>query len=186
MHQTGFTLIEIILVIVIISLLGLGGWTLHQASQDTAVSRDSHREQSNTTEQEDAPREQAEGRTPTIERGIYGKISMHTGNCMPTTAGGDNSCEMSKVETTVFVREPVSREAMDEQYLAADSTLIKETRSDEDGWYEVELPPGTYSVFVADEGREYCNRSDGQGRMCPVTVGDEPTRHNINIDHATW
>lgn len=62
----------------------------------------------------------------------------------------------------------------------------QQARSGEDGWYEIALPSGAYSVFVEDGDKEYCHRNDDRGRMCPIVIEDGVSEHNIDIDHAVW
>ncbi len=60
--------------------------------------------------------------------------------------------------------------------------------SNQEGYYEIGLPNGQYSVLVEDpinENKEYCNSFDNE-YACPVLVNDELVEFNIRIDHATW
>ena len=120
--------------------------------------------------------------TPTIKQGIYGKVILYSGNCMP----GANSCKSSYVSRKIYIRESVAEKAMEITYLKEKTKLVKQVRSNFSGNYQVELPPGTYSVFVEDGGREYCNLFNGQGVACQVTVLSGIVEYNIKIDHAGW
>ncbi len=58
------------------------------------------------------------------------------------------------------------------------------TYSGDDGKYRVTLPPGTYSVFVADGDDWYCNLQSGAG-LCVVEVPESGTlKYNIDITYA--
>lgn len=184
--QTGITTVEVILVVLMLAAAGFVGWTWYKASSDGSSAELPVIEE--TEEKKDTPTKPDEELEVNISQGMYGKVLLRTGNCMPGPGDQEreNDCEASPVETTVYVREPTTRDNMESQYLAEESNLVKQVGTNEEGFYEVELAPGTYSVFVEDDGKEYCNRSDGQGRMCPVKVGDGTIRHDIEIDHAAW
>jgi hypothetical protein len=63
--------------------------------------------------------------------------------------------------------------------------LVQTTTSDSEGFYEIALAPGTYSVFVEDETDWYCNRSDASGGLCTVAVmADKTAEFNVRIDYA--
>lgn len=71
-------------------------------------------------------------------------------------------------------------------YLKTKTNLVAQTTSDANGYFETELPAGTYSVFVEDDGKEYCNFSGGLGGQCQVTVTDGLAEFNANIDKTAY
>lgn len=119
---------------------------------------------------------------PTISRGLYGRVVLYKGNCMP----GAGECKVSHPSREVLIREPVTYEQISVTYLARPSGLVASTKADKHGFYEVSLPPGTYSVFVEDDGREYCNSFGSHDEACQVTIGDGLTERELKIDHAAW
>lgn len=127
---------------------------------------------------------------PTIEQGIYGTVTLKTGDCMPGTLPAD--CTSKGLQSKVIIRELTNKE-QDKimlQYLdypaGHSSIFIKESSSNSNGYYEASLPAGTYSVFVLDEGREFCTSIDNEGNFCPVTVGNGLTEYNPKIDHVVY
>ncbi|MFQ6012141.1 MAG: hypothetical protein ACE5LS_00635 [Thermoplasmata archaeon] len=130
------------------------------------------------------------GAWPRIEQGIYGEVVLREGNCMPLV-GGNPYCQVSLVSRTVYVRElVVGADMMDHTYLRVKTPLIATTEARQ-GFFEVPLPVGLYSVFVEDEGGEYCrgfSYSD-PGRIpvfCSVRVySGSTTPYDITIDHAS-
>jgi hypothetical protein len=120
--------------------------------------------------------------TPTISQGLYGRIVLYKGNCMP----GARGCKTSHPSRKVLIREPVTDEQMSVTYLVRPRGLVATATADRYGFYEVSLAPGTYSVFVEDDGREYCNSFGGRGEACQVTIGDGLTERELKIDHAAW
>ena len=54
------------------------------------------------------------------------------------------------------------------------------------GNYKLTLPPGTYSVYVDDNGKETCNGGDGYANMCSITLYESGEERNVVIDHAVY
>jgi len=119
---------------------------------------------------------------PTISQGLYGRVVVYKGNCMP----GAGECKISHPSRRVFIREPATDEQISESYLVRSVGLVATTTADKDGFYEVSLVPGTYSVFVEDDGKEYCGFFGGQHEACQVAIGDGLTERELQIDHAAW
>lgn len=127
----------------------------------------------------------------TVTQGIRGEVLWVEGNQMP---GADSSTGVIKpVSREVHIYEPVSEsdavEATDRKdayavYSKIETTLVATTTSNESGLFEVALEPGSYSVFVEDEGDWFCNSMTAEG-LCVVTVlADEATSYAIRIDYA--
>ncbi len=126
---------------------------------------------------------------PTTTQGICGAVLLITGDCMPKPVGSPSSCTREYVSRMIYIREPATFDNMEGRlvpYLGSNTALIAQVRSNVAGFYELELPPGDYSVFVEDDGREYCNVRGVEGWMCPLTLKTEVLRYNIQIDHASW
>jgi hypothetical protein len=122
----------------------------------------------------------------TVKRGVWGQVTLTTGNCMPSV-DDESKCHKEGAAQEVYIFEPVRTADMDVTYLKGEGKVIKQVKPNSDGFYEAELPPGTYSVFVDDDGRKYCNLFGGQpDETCRVTVKDGLERFDINIDHAAW
>ncbi len=123
-------------------------------------------------------------------QGIQGQVLWLEGNQMP-----------SIVEDTAAVREsagkPVSRtvyiyalthrdQTTMEQgfYMDIDSPLITKVSTSEDGFFQVFLPPGRYSLFVKEPQGLYANLYDGEGNIHPVTVmHDSVSQLTFTIDY---
>ena len=70
-------------------------------------------------------------------------------------------------------------------YSQVQGTVVAEAHSAQNGKYSAELEPGTYSVFVEDEGDWYCNHHSSEG-FCLVEVPDTGAlvEYNIEITYA--
>jgi hypothetical protein len=107
-----------------------------------------------------------------ITQGIWGDVWFWSGNFQPACIAG-----------TVV---PVSRELLVHELTPLDSVivapggapfyseihtpLIATTQSDASGFFQVDLAPGTYSIFVREDSLFYANSGDGSGNIWPVTV----------------
>ena len=62
--------------------------------------------------------------------------------------------------------------------------LVATVSSDATGFYEVEVVPGTYSVFIKEDASFYANSLDGQGQIQPVEVtANTVSELQIDITH---
>lgn len=117
------------------------------------------------------------------ESGIEGKVTLTTGNCMPPifspdSTPGPNPCATTPVKRKVYVRESSTSRKIGE--------LVSETTSDENGMFRIKLPLGTYSVFVEDNGKENCARTNSEGILCIVVVDSGYIKYDPNINNAVW
>lgn len=120
-----------------------------------------------------------------IEKGINGYVTLYQGNCMPP-AGIE--CLINKLSTTVKIYDLISKEDVIEGYYVGEKEPIATVISNQEGYYEIGLPNGQYSILVEDpinENKDYCNSFDNE-YACPVLVNDELVEFNIRIDYASW
>jgi hypothetical protein len=61
--------------------------------------------------------------------------------------------------------------------------LIGEAASDIYGFYQISLPPGTYTMAIVENGKLYSNLFDGQGGIFPVTVSAGKIKTDFNINY---
>ena len=82
----------------------------------------------------------------TITEGIAGTLTLKEGNCMPTD--GPSTCKEYPVQRTIKIYKYTSTPP-------EDSTLIAATATDKDGFYQVQLQPSQYAVFIIEKGKLY-------------------------------
>ena len=130
---------------------------------------------------------------------VFGNIGMYKGNCMPSPDRG--SCNPGNLKATAYITKPT------EKYQV--SLLVESVETNEEGYFELELEPGDYSLFVYDNlpgwenwnecgDRTTCDSTGAftcDGWSCPggkcackpfKIVAGERTEVNANIDHAAW
>jgi hypothetical protein len=123
-----------------------------------------------------------------ISQGIWGDVWFWAGNFQPICISG-----------TVT---PVSREVLVHALTPYDSVvvadlgptfysevhtpLIATAWSDSSGFFQVELAPGTYSIFVREDSLYYANGFDGQSNVWPVVVAaDSVSGIRFDINYAS-
>lgn len=123
-----------------------------------------------------------------LSPGIYGITSVIYGDCMPKYVSAPATCHHERASHKVTIRRPVTyTDLVDYVYLQNPTELVAEAVSDENGFFEIDLEPGIYSVFVDDNGQEYCNRFSVDGYACLLEINsDRKILRNLEIDHATW
>ena len=127
----------------------------------------------------------------TIEQGIWGDVWFLEGDFMPMCPSGTITPVAREIRVHVLthrddvVEGPIAYAPF---YSEINSDLVATIYSGTDGFFEVELPPGQYSLFVVEDTLFYAYRFDGQGHINPVEVlEDEVTEILFNIDYeATY
>lgn len=131
-----------------------------------------------------------------ISQGVYGSVLFWEGDFMPTYPEDDSGGEVYPVVRDVCIFEAVLHHDVEwsyveiepgcSTYLATDipATLLAVARSDKNGYFEAELPPGMYSIFVREGGHYYANLIDGAGYVFPVEVREgEASRIQFDITY---
>lgn len=114
---------------------------------------------------------------PTITQGIYGQVRERYGNWQPVTDPNDKSHGYRPIVRDIYVYEYTTVKDFDQAYIdclyPADkmpNPLVATTTSKENGFYQLQLEPGKYSVFILENGSMYANWGDGHGGIQPVTI----------------
>lgn len=121
----------------------------------------------------------------TIANGIWGTVSSMEGDCMPTIPPSNSSCKNCPVQRTIKIYQytlfsnatlsgnsPVFFESFN-------SPLVAQVDADENGFFQVDIPPGHYSIAVVENGKLYADELDGQGGLNPFTFTSG--KQNVNI-----
>lgn len=113
-----------------------------------------------------------------ITQGIWGTIAFMEGDCMPTVPPSYKNCTTYPVKRRVIVYEytlqsetkPANNQSA--FYDSFTTAEIAETESDDEGFFQLKLLPGKYTLAVFENGKLYINIWDGQGGLNPITVKD--------------
>lgn len=108
---------------------------------------------------------------PEITEGITGVVCFSQGNFMP---GSSRRGGIAPVRRTIEIHagtiDGVAAAAGQTFWTSVPTPLIATVTSGDDGWFEVAVPPGTYSLFVRESGRLYANGTNGDGIITAVEV----------------
>jgi hypothetical protein len=125
----------------------------------------------------------------TIDQGIWGDVWFWEGDFMPPCPTGTVTAVEREMRVHALtsladvVWEPAS------SFISEIHTeLVATVFSDDDGFFEVVLPAGTYSLFAVEDTLFYANGFDGQGNIFPVEVAEgQASGVLFPIDHlSTW
>lgn len=124
-----------------------------------------------------------------ISTGMTGTLIQREGNCMPIVVeGGD--CRWFPISRTVQVYEYTKQEGVHGNgpfYDSLSVAFVSEVEPDKDGFYQLELDPGMYSVFIIEGSKFYANSYDGKGGVNPIVISDDSTSEiNMLLDYAVY
>jgi len=131
---------------------------------------------------------------PSINTGIYGTVIERYGNWMPLWDPNDTTRGERPIVREIYVYEYTMSQEIEgvhySPYYSIDEMphrLVAKTKSKANGFYEMELEPGTYSVFLLEDGQLYANGGDGYGGLSPVTViADSAYYFPLVLDNAVY
>lgn len=125
----------------------------------------------------------------TVSQGIYGTVQFKLGNCMPIGGPGVSDCRTCPVKRKIqiynysLITDAVRSLNSTVFFERLNTKLIAETESDANGFFQVTLQPGTYTMVVVEDGKLYANSGDGQGGINPFTVGTGIKSVDMRIDY---
>ena len=109
-----------------------------------------------------------------ISEGLAATILFTEGNCMPTEWPASNGCRTYPVKRVVHIHEYTLHTQTTHTgggfHLKVETPRVVKVTSDQEGFIEVSLAPGKYSIFVEENNMLYANGWDGQGGVQPVEV----------------
>lgn len=127
----------------------------------------------------------------TIANGLWGTLGLITGNCMPVIDPANTSCKSCPVKRTmrIYSYTTLSQASQAQTGPFFDSfstTMLKEFKSDSDGFFEITIEPGTYTAVAVEDGKLYAFSFDGQGGISPIVVAGGKQQFNPNVNKAAW
>lgn len=123
-----------------------------------------------------------------ITQGVYGTVWFTEGNCMPGV-GGFPSCrtcpvarELRIYEYTMMSDAVVSSKGVP-FFTRFNTRLVATTRSDDNGFFQLTLPPGRYTMAVVEGDLLYANRFDRGDGIFPITIGTGVQQEDFPITY---
>lgn len=111
----------------------------------------------------------------TISNGIWGTVASMEGDFMPMVPPAPARGKTCPVKRTVRIYEyttlaNATRSANSVVFFDSFNTmLIKETTTDENGFFQTEIPAGNYTIVTIEDGKLYAGGLDGNGGLNPFT-----------------
>ena len=136
--------------------------------------------------------------SPTITQGIYGTVVERWGDWQPHPGSTVNAGE-TPIENDIYVYEYTTFSDFDSIYSDINGVfyfpiegmpypLVATTTSASNGFYQIQLPTGSYSVLLLENnGKLYSCGFDSNWGIMPVTVDSgQVVRFNLVLDHAIY
>ncbi len=127
----------------------------------------------------------------TITEGVAGTLTLIEGDCMPAGGGVENTCKEYPVKRKIIVYEYTLMRQTEHEggavYTKVNTKLITVAECDKEGFYQVKLPPGEYSLFIEEKGKLYAGGADGYGGINPVKVEQGKVANgNLRLSYAVY
>ncbi len=124
----------------------------------------------------------------TVSNGIWGTVSSMEGNCMPLI-GPNSTCSHCPVKRTVKIyaytttANAVAAGGSQIGFYDSFSTqLIKQVDTDNEGFFQTDLPAGNYTFVIVENGKLFGNTStDGQGGINPFNHVNGPQKIDFKM-----
>lgn len=130
----------------------------------------------------------------TIRTGIYGTVTERYGNWMPVVDPNDTTHGIRPIAWDIYVYEYTTMEDIIatgyQAYMLMPvelmpKPLVATARSESDGFYQITLKPGIYSVFLPENGIIHPTSGNGYGAMFPITVPADSALHvDFMLNHG--
>ena len=125
----------------------------------------------------------------TITQGVWGNVWFWEGNFMPGSVSG----KITPVIREIYIYEATRHDSVlidFERYpfiKEVNSNYFGKVISDKDGFYQVSLSPGKYSLFVKEDTLFYATILDADGHLMSVEVeANKVTKRQIDIDYKAY
>jgi hypothetical protein len=121
----------------------------------------------------------------TITNGVWGTVSNIEGDCMPTVPICNSCCRNCPVKRIVkvfqytLVSDGVTTDPYKVFFDSFNTQFVTQVDTDDNGFFQVDLPAGHYTVVIVENGKLYANIRDGQGGLSPIIVTSGT--HNLNL-----
>jgi hypothetical protein len=123
------------------------------------------------------------GNRVSIAQGVWGDVWFWAGDFMPVCSSGTVSGVAREMQIYELTSTGQTEPAQGTFFRRVSTRRVASVIADRDGFFQVDLPPGRYSLFAKEDSLLYANGWDGQGNIYPVTVDSarvSETRFDIN------
>ncbi len=122
----------------------------------------------------------------TITTGIWGTVSSMEGNCMPPIGSTCKNCAVQRTikiyqYTTLSNATPSANSSI--FYDSFNTALIAQVNADSEGFFQVNLPVGNYTIAIVENGKLYANGFDGNGGISPFSYSNGIQKINLTMTY---
>jgi len=143
----------------------------------------------------------------TISQGVSGTVCFWEGDFMPHSDSGriidlisnifsESEGTIKPVAREIYISRVITvRDATDSHAVQTrgeflsfiPAKIVATTSSDKKGFYQLELPPGSYTIFVKENNAFYANRFDAERRITPFEVRPKNvTKMPLDITYKSY
>lgn len=126
----------------------------------------------------------------TIKQGVWGTVTERTGNWMPSP-DIYQTAKQAPIKCTIRFYEPVTFDDFQREGISiynitdVPTKLIAETTSNKNGFFQIKLEPGEYSIFVIYNGEILAGSFDGVGNIGKFSISEKnKTEYNFVVNNA--
>ena len=125
----------------------------------------------------------------TITNGVWGTVSSIEGNCMPTVPPSTSSCKNCPVKRTIVIYQYTlftnATPSINPTgfYDSFNTSLVAQVDTDENGFFQINIPAGHYIIAIVENGKLYANSTDGQGGLNPFTFSNGILNVNVAMTY---
>jgi len=125
----------------------------------------------------------------TITNGIWGTISSIEGDCMPPVSPSSSRCKNCPVKRTVMIYQytlftnATASAGLGGFYDNFSTPLVAQIDTDENGFFQISIPAGRYTIAIVENAKLYANGSDAQGGLNPFTFSTGTLNVNVAMTY---
>jgi hypothetical protein len=127
----------------------------------------------------------------TIKNGVWGTVSFMEGNCMPIIDPQTTTCKNCPVKRIVRIYQYTTENQAVKSgtisfYDSFSTQLVKQIETDDNGFFQTDLPAGKYTMVVIENGKLYTSSGDIYGGINPFTYSSGIEKINFTITYKAY
>jgi hypothetical protein len=125
----------------------------------------------------------------TITNGVWGTIANMEGNCMPIINPANTTCKTCPVKRTVKIYQYTKASNATASagstifFDSFNTPLVAQVDTDVNGFFQLTLPAGQYSLAIVENGKLYANTRDAQNGLNPFTLTSGAQKVNATMTY---
>ena len=129
-----------------------------------------------------------------ITNGVWGTVSLAEGNCMPSVPYTPCKIQRCPIKRTVKIYQysttsnTIPFNPYGPFFDSLNTQLVRQVNTDENGFFQADIPTGHYSIFIVENGKLYAdnNKKDNQGGLYPLSFTSGMINVNLELYYVTF